>query len=65
MQELAVMKLFVSIDSHAGYKDWFIYIYRRPGFTFELGRGVNPLPISQFPRIYEEMLGVFLVSLYL
>jgi g-D-glutamyl-meso-diaminopimelate peptidase len=54
-----------TIDSHAGYKDWFIYIYRRPGFTFELGMGVNPLPITQFPRIYEEMLGVFLVSLYI
>jgi len=52
------------IDSHAGYKDWFILIYRRPGFTFELGLGVNPLPISQFPTIYEKMLGVFLVSLY-
>ncbi|MCU9613870.1 M14 family metallopeptidase [Caldibacillus lycopersici] len=53
------------IDSHAGYKDWFIYIYQRPGFTFELGTGVNPLPIEQFPAIYEEMLGVFLVALYL
>lgn len=52
------------IDSHAGYKDWFIYIYRRPGFTFELGLGVNPLPIEQFPQMYEEMLGVFLVALY-
>ena len=53
------------IDSHAGYKDWFIYVYHRPGFTFELGYGVNPLPITQFPQIYEEMLGVFLVSLYM
>lgn len=53
------------IDSHAGYKDWFIYIYRRPGFTFELGYGVNPLPITQFPQIYDEMLGVFLAALYM
>lgn len=52
------------IDSHAGYRDWFIYIYRRPGFTFELGEGVNPLPITQFKQIYQEMLGVFLVALY-
>lgn len=54
-----------NIDSHAGYKDWFILIYRRPGFTMELGQGVNPIPISQFPKIYQEMLGVFLVALYL
>lgn len=52
------------IDSHAGYKDWFIMIYRKPGFTMELGLGVNPLPISQFDKIYQEMLGVFLVALY-
>lgn len=52
------------IDSHAGYKDWFIQTFRRPGFTFELGLGVNPLPISQFPMIYEEMLGVFFVALF-
>lgn len=53
------------VDSHAGYKDWFIQIYRRPGFTFELGLGVNPISIAQFPIIYEEMLGVFLQSLFL
>lgn len=52
------------IDSHAGYKDWFIQIYRRPGFTMELGLGVNPLPLNQFPEMYEAMLGVFLVALY-
>jgi g-D-glutamyl-meso-diaminopimelate peptidase len=45
--------------AYAGYKDWFLQEYRRPGYTIEAGRGVNPLPISQFPRIYndnEEML---------
>ncbi|HWO77630.1 MAG TPA: M14 family metallopeptidase [Bacillus sp. (in: firmicutes)] len=52
------------VDSHAGYRDWFIYIYRRPGFTFELGSGVNPLPIAQFDEMYQAMLGVFLVALY-
>jgi len=38
--------------AYAGYKDWFIQDFRRPGFTIELGRGVNPLPISQFNSIY-------------
>ncbi|KIL39810.1 hypothetical protein SD70_18070 [Gordoniibacillus kamchatkensis] len=38
-------------DSDAGYKDWFIQLYRRPGFTIELGCGVNPLPVSQLPQL--------------
>lgn len=45
--------------SYSGYKDWFIQEYGRPGYTIEVGRGVNPLPISQFPMIYnnnEELL---------
>jgi g-D-glutamyl-meso-diaminopimelate peptidase len=54
-----------TIDSHAGYKDWFIMFWRRPGFTVELGEGINPLPLSQFDEIYEEALGIFLASLYL
>jgi g-D-glutamyl-meso-diaminopimelate peptidase len=53
------------IDSHAGYKDWFIQEFRRPGFTVELGEGVNPLPISQFDEIYHDALGIFLASLYM
>ena len=36
----------------AGYKDWFIQEYRRPGYTVEVGMGVNPLPLSQFDTIY-------------
>lgn len=40
--------------SYAGYKDWFIQDYRRPGFTIEVGLGVNPIPMSQFPTIYEQ-----------
>lgn len=42
----------------AGYKDWFIQQYRRPGFTLELGRGENPLPISDFDGIYERVRGI-------
>lgn len=51
--------------SYAGFKDWFIQEWRRPGFTIELGRGVNPLPLSQFDEMYEENLGIFLASLYM
>lgn len=53
-----------TVDSYAGYKDWFIQDWRRPGFTVELGRGVNPLPLSQFEEIYQESLGILLASLY-
>ncbi|MEK3766604.1 M14 family metallopeptidase [Solibacillus sp. FSL K6-4121] len=54
-----------TIESYAGYKDWFIQDWRRPGFTVELGLGTNPLPISQFGEIYEEALGIFLSALYM
>ncbi|WP_100331561.1 M14 family metallopeptidase [Bacillus xiapuensis] len=40
------------IDSHAGYKDWFIQEFQRPGFTIELGKGCNPLPLTQLEEIY-------------
>ena len=53
------------IDSYAGYKDWFIQEFRRPGFTIELGLGTNPLPVEQFPEMYEETLGILLANLYM
>lgn len=52
------------VDSYAGYKDWFIQDWRRPGFTIELGQGTNPLPLTQFEQIYQESLGILLVALY-
>lgn len=53
------------IESYAGYKDWFIKEFRRPGFTIELGKGINPLPLSQFDEIFEEVLGIYLAALYM
>ncbi|WP_409345600.1 M14 family zinc carboxypeptidase [Paenibacillus sp. MBLB4367] len=49
--------------SDAGYKDWFIQEFRRPGFTVEAGIGVNPLPIEQFQAIYNENVGIMLEGL--
>jgi g-D-glutamyl-meso-diaminopimelate peptidase len=46
----------------AGYKDWFIQDFGRPGFTFECGLGRNPLPLSQFPQIYDENEGAMLLA---
>ena len=53
----------VDNDSYAGYRDWFISEYNRPGFTIETGLGVNPLPISQFDKIYNENLGILVLGL--
>lgn len=50
------------IVSYAGYKDWFIKEYRRPGFTIEVGLGRNPLPISQFNEIYNDNIEVLLIA---
>ena len=48
------------ITSYAGYKDWFIEKFRRPGYTIEVGLGENPLPISQFNKIYSDNIKVLL-----
>ena len=50
-------------SSFAGYKDWFIQEYDRPGYTIEAGIGENPLPISQLPEIYRDNLPIFLLGL--
>lgn len=47
-------------SSFAGYKDWFIQDYNRPGYTIEAGEGVNPLPISQFEQIYQDNEGILI-----
>lgn len=54
-----------TIASYAGYKDWFIQDWQRTGFTIELGRGINPLPLSMFDDIYKKSLGIFLAGLYM
>ncbi len=45
-------------SSFAGYKDWFIQEFRRPGYTIEVGQGENPLPLSQFDEIYRDNVGI-------
>ena len=49
-------------SSFAGYKDWFIKEFHRPGYTIEVGEGENPLPISQFPQIYRDVLPILLLA---
>jgi len=50
-------------SSAAGYKDWFIQDFNRPGYTIEAGRGQNPLPLSQFDEIYRDNLGILLLGM--
>lgn len=46
----------------AGYKDWFIQNFQRPGYTIEVGQGENPLPLSQFHEIYKDNLGILVTA---
>lgn len=49
-------------SSFAGYKDWFLQEYSRPGYTIEAGIGENPLPISQFNEIYTNNIGILVLG---
>lgn len=48
--------------AYAGYKDWFLQEYRRPGYTIEVGIGVNPISFGQLPGIYAENEGILLLG---
>lgn len=49
-------------SSFAGYKDWFIQEFRRPGYTIEVGMGESPLPLEQFDEIYRDNLGILVTA---
>lgn len=49
-------------SSFAGYKDWFIQNFRKPGYTIEVGQGENPLPLTQFDEIYQDNLGILVTA---
>lgn len=53
------------IASCGGFKDWFIDVFKRPGFTVEVGRGTNPLPLSQFDECYDKCLRLMIKALTL
>lgn len=52
-------------SSFAGYRDWFIQDFNRPGYTVEAGEGVSPLPISQFDTIYADNEGILVLGMIL
>lgn len=43
------------LASHGGFKDWFIEKLHRPAFTIEIGKGENPLPITDLDGIYNRI----------
>ena len=49
-------------SAFAGYKDWFIKVFRRPGYTVEAGSGINPLPIEDFDEIYQRNLPLLVAA---
>ena len=48
----------------AGYKDWAIDAFQMNAFTVEAGRGENPLPIEDLPRLYAENEPLLVSALY-
>lgn len=38
-----------------GFKDWFITEFDRPGFTIEMGKGKNPLPIESAGELTDRL----------
>lgn len=49
-------------SSFAGYKDWFLQQYKKPGYTVEAGLGQNPLSLSLFNQIYKDNLGILVLA---
>lgn len=45
-----------------GFKDWFIKEFFRPAFTVEVGLGENPLPLSDYPKIYKQIRELLILS---
>ena len=53
------------LASHGGFKDWFIDELRRPGFTVEIGKGKNPLPVEDLLPVYERLREMLALALLL
>lgn len=48
-----------------GFKDWFCQSLEKPGFTVEVGKGKNPLPLSNFESIYSRLRELLILSVIL
>lgn len=45
-----------------GFKDWFISEFNQPAFTVEIGKGENPLDISELGSIYSQLREMLMLS---
>lgn len=50
------------LASHGGFKDWFIDYFNKPAFTLEIGKGENPLPLSDFDGILKKTIPMLTVA---
>jgi g-D-glutamyl-meso-diaminopimelate peptidase len=57
------LEITPEFSGYAGYKDWFIQDFNRPGYTIECGVGESPLPLSQFDKIYSDNLGILTIGM--
>ena len=49
--------------AYGGCKDWFIKKFGRDGFTVEIGKGKNPLPLSMIDEVYEDNARIILSAM--
>lgn len=52
-----------SLATGGGFKDYFIDKYSRPGFTVEIGKGENPLPIESLEEIYTKLKRMLIIGI--
>ncbi len=52
----------VSLAVGGGFKDWFLKEFLRPAFTIEVGKGENPLPITDASKIYNDLCEMLTIS---
>ena len=48
--------------AYGGFTDWFIQEFDKPSFTIECGKGENPLPFSDFDKIYMRLRKMLFVA---
>ena len=43
-----------SQQPNGGFRDWFMYQFKRQGYTIEVATGIAPVPTSKFPSIWSK-----------
>ncbi|MGL4521273.1 MAG: M14 family zinc carboxypeptidase [Bacilli bacterium] len=55
IEKVSNFRCIQNIDSHAGFRDYFLKEKGGIGLTIEMGKGVNPLPLSLYEETYEDV----------